>query len=265
MPTKTVNDLTIHYSDRGHGAPAIVLVHGFPLDSRIWDAQAEDLSDRYRVIAPDLRGFGQTRSETPFTIASLADDLHSFLKELGALPCIFGGLSMGGYVALAYARKYPADLRALMLIDTRAEADTPQGREGRGKMIQLVREHGSKAVADEMFPKMMFDETAKHRQDIAHKLRRIMESQSPKTIEHALVALREREDQIANLPNISVPTLIVVGEHDAITPPAMSETMNKAVRHPTMVVIKRAGHMSPMEQADDVTKAIRRFVEGLEK
>jgi 3-oxoadipate enol-lactonase len=262
MPTRTINNVAFNYLDRGQGA-AIVLIHGFPLDSRIWESQVEALSDRYRVIAPDLRGFGKSVSAEPFTIESLADDVHALLKELGVAPCVLGGLSMGGYVALAYVKKYPSDLRGLALIDTRAEGDSTEGRENRNKTIQLVREKGSKAVADQMFPKMLFEQTPQTKSAVASKLRTIMESQTPRTIENALVAMRDRPDVTKDLPSIPVSTLIVVGEHDAITPPGVSEAMNKAIRNPTMVIIKRAGHMSPMEQAEDMTTALRRFVEGV--
>ena len=153
MPTGTINGVTLSYTDRGSGTP-LVLLHGFPLDSRIWDQQAADLSGQCRVITPDLRGFGQSKPETPFTIESLADDVHALLESIVALPCVLGGLSMGGYVALAYAKKYPADLKALALIDTKAEGDTPEGKQGRQKMIDLVREKGSPAVAGQMMPRM---------------------------------------------------------------------------------------------------------------
>src|SRR4051794_15232486 len=118
MPTQTVNGVTLSYEERGKGLP-LVLLHGFPLDGRVWDEQLADLSARCRVVAPDLRGFGRSRSETPFTIESLADDVHALLTAIGALPCVLGGLSMGGYVSLAYAKKYPADLRGLVPVDTR--------------------------------------------------------------------------------------------------------------------------------------------------
>src|SRR5262245_62932806 len=105
MPTKTINGVNVCYQDRGRGA-AVVLVHGFPLDSRMWEAQIEALSDRYRVIAPDLRGFGQSKSDEPFTVASQADEIHKLLNELGVTPCVLFGLSMGGYIALTFVRKY---------------------------------------------------------------------------------------------------------------------------------------------------------------
>jgi pimeloyl-ACP methyl ester carboxylesterase len=254
----------MNYVEKGHGTP-LVLMHGFPLDSRVWESQADDLSDRYRVITPDLRGFGHSVSSSAFTMDSLAEDVHQLLARIGALPCILGGLSMGGYVALAFARRFPNDLLALALVDTRAEADAPAGREARNTMIESVKTGGSKVIADQMFPKMMGEQTVKHRQDIAHRLRHIMESQSPTTIAHALAALRDREDHMGNLASIAVPTLILVGKEDAITPPSMSEAMSKLLPHPQLVVLPNSGHMSPMEQPDEVTRAIRRFAETLGK
>jgi 3-oxoadipate enol-lactonase len=260
MPSKTIHNVTMNYVERGSGLP-VVLIHGFPLDSRIWQSQVEALSDRYRVIAPDLPGFGKSQSAGPFSISSLADSVHALLKELGAAPCVLGGLSMGGYVSLAFARKYASDLRGLALIDTRAEADTAAGREGREKMIKLAREKGAKAVADEMFPKMITEQTVQQKPGVAAMLRKIMESQAPVTIEHALAAMRDREDLTQQLPSIAVPTLVIVGEQDAITPPAVAEGMTKSLRNPTLSVIRRAGHVSCMEQPEDVTTTLRRFVE----
>src|SRR5437870_4244544 len=133
---------TLHYDQAGRGLP-LALLHGFPLDSRVWAKQRAALADQCRVITPDLRGFGKSTSDQPFSIESQADDVHAWLKQIGALPGVLGGLSMGGYVALACAKKYPADLRGLILIDTKADADTPDGKQAREKMIDLVRQKGS--------------------------------------------------------------------------------------------------------------------------
>jgi pimeloyl-ACP methyl ester carboxylesterase len=262
MTSKTINNFTMNYQQRGSGLP-IVLVHGFPIDSRMWQGQIDDLSNDFRVIAPDQRGFGQSNSSEPFTIRSLADDLHALLGELDALPCLLVGLSMGGYVALAFAKKYPADLRGLALIDTRAEADTAEGRENRNKMIELAKSAGAKAIADAMFPKLLSPSTIQNHPRIAQNLRLIMQSQSPLTLQHALEAMRDREDQIQTLPSIAVPSLVLVGEHDAITPPAMSQTMQKLIPRARLQVIPDAGHMSPMEQPGHVTQALRQFAAAL--
>ena len=250
------------YTDRGRG-PALVLLHGFPLDRRMWDAQVERLSQNCRVMAPDFRGFGRSGNTDPFTIESLADDIHVFVEQLVAKPCVLVGLSMGGYVALAYAKKYPADLRGLILVDTKAGADTPEAKQGRVKMIDLVRKDGAAAVADQMLPKMLGPGTQQNRPEVVKSLRSMMEMCSPQTIEYALAAMRDRPDRTGELPAIKVPTLIIVGDADAITPPAVAEGMAKAIPAAKLEVIRDAGHMSPMEQPEQVNRAIERFVTAL--
>lgn len=258
MPQRSVNGTTLNYQEQGTGRP-LVLLHGFPLDARIWREQVAALSDRFRVITPDLRGFGQSKSNDAFTMESLADDVHALLADVGALPAILGGLSMGGYVALAYAKKYPSDLLGLALIDTKAEADTTQGKEARQKMIELARTQGAKPVADQMMPKMLASDADKSRPSVKRELAPIMNAQPPLTIEHALAAMRDRPDFVAQLPSIATPTLVIVGEHDAITPPAGAEAMSKGIPNSTYVLVRGAGHMSPMEQPQQVTDALRRF------
>jgi len=270
MPARSVNGTSIFYEESGRGgggdsaAPPVVLLHGFPLDSRIWAAQRRALPEKFRVITPDLRGFGQSAASTaPFSLELLADDVHALLKELGAERCALGGLSMGGYVALAYVKKYGGELRGLMLIDTKAEADTPEGKEARTRMVEVARQKGSSAIADLMEPKMLAPDAAKQRPAVAKELRAIMEACPPLTIEHALLAMRERPDRVAELGQIKVPTLIVVGEHDAITPPAVAETMRKGIPNARLVVVRGAGHMSCMEQPEQVNQAMREFVAGI--
>ena len=252
----------LSYTDQGSG-DAIVLLHGFPLDRRMWDAQVAKLSERYRVIAPDFRGFGQSRRSDPFTIESLADDVHMFLDQLVAKPCVLAGLSMGGYVALAYVKKYAADLRGLVLVDTKAEADTPQGKEGRAKMIELVRAEGAKAVAEQMMPKMLAAGTIQNRPDIAKQLRTVMENCPDHTIEYALAAMRDRPDRTAELPSVKVPTLVIVGDADAITPPDVAKKMADAIPGAKLETVRGAGHMSPMEQPEQVNRAMERFLASL--
>jgi pimeloyl-ACP methyl ester carboxylesterase len=270
MPSRNVNGTSIYYEETNSAdaggaaaAPPIVLLHGFPLDSRVWAAQREGLAKSRRVIAPDLRGFGRSPSADAFSMESIADDVHALLADLGALPAVLGGLSMGGYAVLAYAKKYPGDLKGLILIDTRAEADTPEGREARQKMIDAVRARGSVAAAEMMMPKMLAPQTPQRAPDIARELRTIMESQPPLTIENALAALRDRPDFRKDLASIAEPTLILVGDADAITPPAMAETLNKNIPNSQLVVIRDAGHMTPMEQPEQVNAALRDFVAQL--
>ena len=265
MPAKTVSGASFFYEEAGKGEQGgpVVLLHGFPLDSRIWTSQRAELSNKYRVITPELRGFGRSQSNESFTMESLADDVHALLTEIGALPCVLGGLSMGGYVALEYVRKYPTDLRGLMLIDTKAEGDTPEGKEARVKMAQLAKDKGSAAVAEQMMPKMLAPEADKHRPAVAKELREIMEACPPATIVNALMAMRDRKDHSSNLPSIALPTLILVGEADAITPPKMAEAMKAGIPRAELHVIRGAGHMSPMEQPQQVNQAMRGFLDGI--
>jgi len=238
-----------------------VLIHGFPLDWRMWDAQVAELSGHNRIIAPDLPGFGQSQSDQPFSIADLADHVHATLEKLAALPCVLAGLSMGGYVALAYALKYRADLRGLILVDTKAEADTPEQREGRAKMIDLVRKQGAKAVADQMLPKLVAEDVPRTRPAVAAAVRKMAEACPPKTIEHALLAMRDRPDQSPHLSSIKVPTLIIVGDADAITPVPLAQSMQKAIPNAQLAIIKGSGHMAPMEQPAQVNQAMSRFMQ----
>lgn len=230
----------------------------------MWDAQVAGLSALHRVITPELRGFGRSKCEDAFTIENLADDLHALLVKLGVLPCALAGLSMGGYVALAYARKYPADLRALILVDTRAEADATPAREGRDKMIALVKKSGACAVADEMMGKLIADDTVFHRPHVVTQLRDIMEHCPPTTIEHALMAMRDRPDQTENLASIPVQTLILVGDSDRITPIESAEAMKSRIPHSRLEIIRGAGHMSPMEQPTQVTHQMHKFLREVE-
>jgi pimeloyl-ACP methyl ester carboxylesterase len=194
---------------------------------------------------------------------SLAEDLHVLLSQIHALPCVLGGLSMGGYVALAYERKYAATLRGLMLIDMRAAADSAEGKAGRDAMIELAKTHGSPAVADKMMPKMFTAGNTEARREFVAEARSIMESCPAQTIQHALVAMRDRPDLTPTLSHIAAPTLVIVGESDALTPPAMAEEMHKSVKGSTITVIPGAAHLSTMEQPHLVSRAIKNFLHTL--
>ena len=269
MPTQEINGISFSFDDHGSGIP-LVLLHGFPLDRRMWGEQVfgEQMADsslRGRRIALDLPGFGKSQPPVAFTIPSLARSIRELLAQLDALPCVLTGLSMGGYIALNFAREFQADLRGLILVDTRAEADTPQGKENREKMIDLVRAKGSVAIADQMQPKLLSPDTVAHRPYQVRALRHMMEAVPPQTIEHALSAMRDRPDMTEALSSIATPTLILVGDADAITPPDVAQGMQKRMPNAEMVVIAGAGHMSPMEQPAQVNRAIRNFRTRIEK
>lgn len=260
MRNETVRGVTLSYHESGAG-PSVVFVHGFPLDARMWEQQIAYFSRRFRVIAPDLRGFGRSASVEPFSMVSLADDIQALLAKTTALPCVLCGLSMGGYVALAFAKKYPGDLRGLVLVDTRAEADSAEGKANRNRMIELVRTAGSKAVSGQMLPSLLSQKTLQSHPHIVEKIRQMTECCPPRTIENALIALRDREDQTCSIASIAVPTLILVGEHDQITPPDLSHAMHSTIPRSILEIIADAGHMAPLENPEEFNPRLERFLD----
>lgn len=251
------------HAERGKGTP-LVLLHAFPADHRVFDAQVEALSSQFRVIAPDLRGFGQSKGDEPFTLESQADEVHALLTSIGALPCVLGGLSMGGYVALAFAANYPADLLGLVLIDSKAEADAAEARAGREKIIALARAAGAKGVADQMLPKMFASATAESQPAVVARLREMMEACPPRTIEYASIAMRDRPDRTQTLASLDVPVLAIVGAEDAIIPPDVARANSGRAKHGTCEVIAGAGHMSLMEQPTGANKALAEFAASID-
>ncbi|MGD0461857.1 MAG: alpha/beta hydrolase [Tepidisphaeraceae bacterium] len=262
MPVQSVNGSNLYYHESGKGLP-VVLVHGFPLDHRVWRSQVHNLCAVSRVITPDLRGFGQSTGGGAFTLQGLAEDLYVLLSRIRALPCVLGGLSMGGYVALAYERQYASTLRGLILIDTRAGADDSDARAARDGLIELARTQGSSAVAEKLMPKLLAPATVQSQPDVADELRSIMQSCPALTIQHALAAMRDRPDLRPSLSRIAAPTLIIVGDSDALSPPSLAEEIHKSVAGSTLSIISGSGHMTPMEQPQLVSRAIKHFLVSL--
>jgi 3-oxoadipate enol-lactonase len=242
---------------------SLVLLHGFPLHGGMWQGQRETLSAQWQVVVPDFRGFGQSPETDPFSIEQLADDVQGIVQEKGLGNIVLAGLSMGGYVALAYAKKYAQTLRGLILLDTTAEADTDEKRQNRDRMIAIVRERGSKPIADAMLGKLIPEETARNRPQLARTLRDMMEGTRPETIVHALAAMRDRPDQTNMLGQIKAPTLIGVGDQDAITPPDVARAMHAKIPGSQLRIFIGSGHMSPMEQTEQVNAAIAEFLSKL--
>lgn len=256
-----VNGIRLAYSDRGrkHGE-VLLLVHGFPLDRRLWDAQLAGLAAQVRVVAPDLRGHG--RSEVPpgpYTMADHADDLAALLDHLRIGRAVVAGLSMGGYVALAFWRRHAARVRALILADTRAEADSVAARAGRDAAIARVQQTGAAAYAEEMLPRLLAPGSLAD-PALAGAARRMMAAQPVPGIVGALGGLRERADSRPTLPTITVPVLVLVGEADVLTPPADAQIMAAAIRAARLMVIPAAGHLTPMENPRAFNAAVRGFL-----
>ena len=261
MPTVRANDIDIAYTDQGSGDVPIVLLHGFPLDKRMWQQQAEDLSAEHRVIAPDLRGHGESQvTPGPYTMELLADDLNAFLDALGLGQVVLGGFSMGGYVAFAFYRKHPEKVASLLLLDTRPQPDSEDAKGGRETMAQLAESEGSAPIAERLVPRLLCADTVANCQDIVDCVTTMITECPVEGIAGDLRGMALRGDSSDLLPNISVPTLLVVGDQDVITPPAESQSMAAAIPNATLVEVSGAGHLSNLENPDAFTGAIRDFL-----
>ena len=247
-------------SERPRGT--LLLIHAFPLNARMWEPQLALAANGWRVIVPQLRGMdGGSTDQAATSMDEHAGDVVDLLDALHIEDAVVGGLSMGGYVAFALVRHAARYIRGLVLADTRPQADTPEGVEGRRKMLALVREKGPAAVADEMIPKLLGEQTRRTRPDVAQTVRALIMSSSADAIANAITALMTRADSTPLLATIHVPTLIVVGEQDTITPPALSEQMYQAIKGSEYVAIPDAGHLSNLEQPEAFNAALARFLE----
>jgi len=246
--------------EMGNGAP-IVLVHGYPLDGAMWSGVARALSAKFRVVKPDLPGRGDTVAPSSGSLEDYADFLETILSALEA-PAGLAGFSMGGYAALALARRRPERLAALALVDTRAQPDDEAGRAKRDEAIATVRSGGVTPIADAMVSKLLSPAGAGNR-DLVERVRRIMLRQKPETVEGDLTAMRDRADARPALAGIGIPTLVVVGTEDALTPPADSEAMAAAIPGARLTTIPGAGHLAPMERPGAVAAALSEFFGGV--
>ncbi|HVF10023.1 MAG TPA: alpha/beta fold hydrolase [Abditibacteriaceae bacterium] len=256
--------LRVEYEEAGQGSP-VVLLHAFPLSHAMWEEQMDALSREFRVLAPALRGFGGTTGfAAQPSIRQMAEDLIEFLEALKIdEPLVLGGLSMGGYVALAFARAYPRRLRALVLADTRAEPDTEEGKEKRNQMIEFVRRHTPAEVIEKVLPGQTCDATRESRPHIVGKITDIATAQTNEALINALQALRDRPDARPWLGSIAVPALVIVGAEDALTPPTMAQTLVDGMPNAQLAVIESAGHLSNLEQPEAFNEAVLTFLRSL--
>jgi 3-oxoadipate enol-lactonase len=253
--------IRLHYVQAGQGVP-LLMVHGYPLDHTLWQPQLDGLSDIAQVVAPDLRGFGQSAApEGVYTMDVQADDLAALLDVLKVEQGMVCGLSMGGYIALAFWRKYAARVRALILVDTRAGADAPAARQARLDMVEQVKQHGSRSAADAMLPRLLAESTRRSRVDLVEFAHAMMLRQSPTGIIGAQLGMAERPDSTPMLSTITVPTLAVFGAEDVITPAETEgRLLAEVIPNARLVVIPNAGHLSNLEQPEAFNAAVHEFI-----
>lgn len=261
--TDPASGCRLAYDDTGTGEP-VVLIHAFPLCRQMWQWQAKALAASHRVLTPDVFGFGD--SELPaggWTVDSFADACDAWLTGIGVTgPVIFGGLSMGGYIALAFARRHPHRVKGLILADTRADADTADGKAARDKTIAFVRQNSAAAQIDAMLPKMLSEYTRTQQAEVEAEVRRMGAAQSVDALVAALTALRDRPDSMPHLNGFRFPVLVIVGMNDVITPPEMATALADRLRDATTEVLYAAGHLSNLEVPGPFNAAVQRWLEA---
>ncbi len=257
-----INATNLAYDDHGIGQPVLFL-HAFPLNRSMWEGEITALlqQEHYRLVALDWRGFGE--SDIPGALATMelfADDVAALMDALGMSDAVLCGLSMGGYVAFAFVRKYPQRVKGLVLADTRPGADTAEGRANRENVARLAEMQGSGAVAELQIPKLISDYTRQHHKEVEMRLRQMMNTATVQGIAAAARGMAQRLDATDLLATISCPTLVVVGEHDAITPPEIAQDYATKIPGAQFVVIPAAGHLSNLEQPQAFLQAVGGFL-----
>jgi pimeloyl-ACP methyl ester carboxylesterase len=253
--------LSVRESGDARGLP-VVLLHAFPMSSAMWAPQLEALK-AYRVILPDFRGFGATPLSTPWFIEHAVDDLFETLTSIGVEKAVLVGLSMGGYVALRAVEKSPARLRALVLCDTRAEADANENKLKRAAAVDFVRRRGVEPFVEPFLNDALAPKTKAENPKAVEFLKNIAVKPSPDAVMAALAALASRGDMTAALPGIKVPTAVFVGSQDKITPLPLAEAMRARIPGAELHLIPDAGHFSNVENPGAFNDRLVSFLKRL--
>lgn len=255
-------DAEIFYEVLGDG-PAVVLLHAFPVNRNLWRPVAERLALRYRVVLPDLRGHGDSEpGDGPATMEKHASDLARICDDAGIGTAIFGGVSIGGYVAFEFWRRFRERVRGLILCDTRAGADSDQACARRFLAAEQVEKNGPDRFLDETIPRLMGESTRANRPDLVDAARDMARRMTVAGIAAVQRGMAVRPDSVPTLRSISVPTLLLYGAEDEATPPAEGELIRQDVPQALLQVVPKAGHMAIFEQQDAAHEILRRFLDA---
>ena len=261
----TLDGRMLSYLEAGVGEP-LLLIHAFPLSAEMWEPQLRDVPPGWRVIAPDLGGFGESgpvgadRQGLPPSMDDYADEIAALLQHLQVDRAVVGGLSMGGYVAFALLRRAPHRVRGLVLADTRPGPDSETGLAGRRSMQALVDREGAAGVAREMLPSLLGEETHREHQAIVSSVGAMIESAAPAGITRALQCLMTRPDATPQLAAFDRPALILVGGQDRLTPVTEAERLHQLIEGSALVVVPSAGHLANLERPVEFNQAVWRFL-----
>ncbi|MGI8918238.1 MAG: alpha/beta fold hydrolase [Pyrinomonadaceae bacterium] len=258
--SQDVNAVGIAYDDVGSGA-VVVLLHGYPFNRSMWKGQVAVLRQNHRVIVPDLRGHGESAIVPgPSTMELIAGDVAGLLDSLDIAAATIGGLSMGGYVALAFCRLFSSRVRSLILAATRAQGDNDEAKRNREVQATKARQEGMKGIADSLLPKLLTADTVTKRPEIVKHLRGMMASTNPEGAAAVLEGMAIRPDQTSFLSQIVAPTLILVGSEDVITPLADAQLMHREIPGSRLEIIKGAGHVLNLEKPQEFNAAMMKFL-----
>ncbi|MDT5061665.1 MAG: hypothetical protein QOH63_2124 [Acidobacteriota bacterium] len=265
MSIALVRGIEMAYEDVGSG-PAVVLLHGYPFNCSMWREQVETLKEHYRLIAPDLRGHGETSAtQEPATMDEMAQDVAALLDELEIKRTIMCGLSMGGYVALAFYRRFGQErVRALILADTRSQADTTEARRNREEQAEKILKQGMSSIADDFLKKVLTPATLSQHPEITERVRQMVVTTKPQGAAAALRGMAVRQDQTNFLPEVIAPTLIIVGSEDQLMPPVDAEMMHREIRGSRLQIIEGASHLSNLERPAEFNRALKNFLDALQ-
>ena len=258
-----INGITLAFNDQGTGLP-LVFLHAFPLNRTMWTDQEKALSSQFRVISIDLRGHGE--SDAPlwrYTLDQASEDVIGLLDHLSIRQANFVGLSMGGYILFALYRKYADRVKGLVLANTRAQADTAEGREGRFQMAQTAYKNGPAAIADIMIPNLLSPTTTQAKPELVRRVRAMIEGNQISGIAGDLMAMAERLDSVQFLKQIICPTQIIGGELDVPTPPTDAKLMADQIPGARLAIIPGAAHLSNLEQPNLFNETIRSFMSNV--
>jgi 3-oxoadipate enol-lactonase len=259
MPTATVNQISVAYRDEGTGPP-VVLLHAFPLSGAMWQPQIDTLAGSFRVVAPDLRGFGASGlGDGPVTLDTYADDVAGLMDQLGIERAAVAGLSMGGYIAFALLRRHPARIASLVLANTRAGADTEEGRHTREQSARTAETQGSAPIAETMLPRLLSPGAS---MELRERIRAMITANSGAAIAAAQRAMAARPDSSGLLASIGVPTLVVGAGQDPIIPLAETRAMHAAIPGASLLELPDSGHLSNLEAPEAFGGALREFLGG---
>ena len=255
------DDTEIFYTVMGDGPP-VILLHPFPANHKVWLPACELLVGRYRLILPDLRGHGgSSPGAGPATMEKHAADLLRLCEVCGVARAVFAGVSIGGYVLFEFWRRHRERISGLVLCDTRAGADSDEGRADRLRAVDDVERHGTASFIDSMLPKLLGDTTRTTRPDLVDSARKMMLEMSVAGIAAVQRGMAARPDSVADLKPVNVPTLVMVGAEDTLTPLSEAEFMQRQIAHSRLEVIPHAGHYAVFEQPELAGKAIRGFLD----